>query len=158
NYDSEGPDTFAPVLKRNTVLPAVRAEEFYTSVPDQELVEVEVFQGEARRCSENTRVGSFRFELAPAPAGSPVRFELAYDLNGVVRVSVCQTGTANAKTVALKLADAGATSQGTKSPRKRAPKESVVVRKARAVLDELAPDARAQVEAMLSRIADAAGD
>ena len=74
--DDEGPDTFAPVLRRNTVLPAQRAEEFYTMALNQKLIEVEVFQGESDRCSENTRIGSFRFDLAPAPGRTPVRFDL----------------------------------------------------------------------------------
>jgi molecular chaperone DnaK len=158
----EDADTFAPVLKRNTVLPATRAEEFYTAVDDQEWVEVEVFQGEERRCSENRRVGAFRFELSPAPVHSPVRFELAYDLSGVVRVSVAQPGTSNAKTVALKLADAGKAVQGQKRGRQPAPPEGasdgVVVRKARALLDGLDAGPRARVEALIAAVNAAAGD
>jgi molecular chaperone DnaK len=142
-------DTFAPVLKRNTVLPAVRSQEFYTMYEDQERVEVEVFQGEQPRCSQNRRLGSFRFDLSPAPSHSPVKFEFAYDLNGVVRVSVSQPGTANAKTVALKLADTAQPAE---------PGASVVVRKARALLPGLSAEARQQVETLLASLAAAADD
>jgi molecular chaperone DnaK len=144
------PDTFAPVLRRNTVLPAVRVEEFYTHVPAQELLHVEVFQGEAPRVSENTRVGSFDFPLEPAPANAPVRVEFAYDLNGVVKVSVSQPGTANAKTVALSVADAG---RATRAPAML----GAVERKGRALSERLPPGPRAELERLLGQYATAEG-
>ncbi|MBN1205128.1 MAG: Hsp70 family protein [Myxococcaceae bacterium] len=144
------PDTFAPVLRRNTVLPAVRVEEFYTVVPQQERLLVEVFQGEAPRVSENTRVGAFDFKLEPRPASSPVRVEFAYDLNGVVKVSVSQPGTTNAKTVALSVADAGKAAQAARE-------QSAVERKARALLERLAPGPRAELERLLGQYAAAEG-
>ena len=104
----EEPDTFSPVLRRNTALPAERAEVFATLVDDQPRIEFTVFQGEAPRCSENTRVGSFTFPLLPAPAGAPVRCSFAYDLNGIIRVHVLQIGTDNEKTVAMTVADKSA--------------------------------------------------
>ncbi len=144
------PDTFAPVLRRNTVLPAVRVEEFYTMVPQQEQLLVEVFQGEAPRVSENTRVGSFDFPLEPQPANSPLRVEFAYDLNGVVKVSVSQPGTNNAKTVALSVADAGKAAQSAKA-------QSAVERKARALLQGLPPGPRAELERLLGQYAASEG-
>ena len=159
DWDEE-PDTFAPVLKRNTVIPAQRAEEFYTMVDDQEKLEVEVFQGEAPRCSQNTRVGSFRFDLVPVPAHSPVKVEFAYDLNGVIRVEVSQPGKNNAKAVALKVADAGKKAQKTKKApaargaanRSESP-ESPIVRKARALLPTLAGDEQRKMEELLAKLA-----
>ncbi|HEY3352691.1 MAG TPA: Hsp70 family protein [Polyangia bacterium] len=136
------PDTFAPVLRRNTVLPAQRTEELYTCNDDEDYIEVDVFQGEAPRVSQNTAVGAFRFPLRPVPAGSPVRFDFAYDLNGVVRVSVSQPGTDNVKTVALTVADAGRGAQNAAAP---------VERKANALLERLAGPARAELERLLAR-------
>jgi molecular chaperone DnaK len=144
------PDTFAPVLRRNTVLPAVRVEEFYTVVPQQKRLLVEVFQGEALRVSENTRVGAFIFQLEPMPANSPLRVEFAYDLNGVVKVSVSQPGTANSKTVALSVADAGKAAQAPAG-------QSAVERKGRALLEQLPPGPRAELERLLEQYAAAEG-
>ncbi|MDP2340270.1 MAG: Hsp70 family protein [Deltaproteobacteria bacterium] len=107
---AEDPDTFAAVLRRNTALPAERAEMFATVVNNQPRIEVTVFQGEHPRCSQNTRVGSFTFPLVPAPAHNPVRCSFAYDLNGIIRVHVKQMGTDNEKTVAMTVADASAPS------------------------------------------------
>jgi molecular chaperone DnaK len=156
------PDTFAPVLRRNTVLPAQRAEEFYTMVDHQKGLEVKVFQGEAPLCSQNTRVGSFRFDLAPVPAGSPIRVEFAYDLNGVIRVEVSQPGKDNAKVVALKVADAGKKAQKTKKaaagqggPAKRPDSASSIVRKARALLPSLSGDEKGKMEELLAKLSSA---
>ena len=143
------PDTFAPVLRRNTVLPARRAEEFYTMVEGQERLHVEVFQGEAPRVSENRRVGAFEFRLAPAPESSPVRVEFAYDLNGVVNVSVTQNGTSNRKTVALALGGA------TVAPGSATRAESALERRAASLLPELAEAERAKLLALLAGLREA---
>jgi molecular chaperone DnaK len=140
------PDTFAPVLRRNTVLPARRAEEFYTMVDEQERLQVEVFQGEAPRVSENRRVGSFEFRLAPMPESSPVCVEFAYDLNGVVNVSVAQSGTSNRKTVALAVGGAPG------APGRAAPAESALERRAARLLVELAEAERAELRALLAEL------
>ncbi|MHB8874235.1 MAG: Hsp70 family protein [Myxococcaceae bacterium] len=141
-------DTFAPLIRRNTVLPAERAEEFYTMTRDQERIQVEVFQGEQPRTSDNVRVGAFEFPLKPAPEGSPVRVQFAYDLNGVVKVSVGQTGTDNQKTVALSVADAAP----------QAPSAmGAVERKARALLTALEGEPRARLEQLLEAHSRAKG-
>jgi molecular chaperone DnaK len=143
------PDTFAPILRRNTVLPARRAEEFYTVADGQKRLEVEVFQGEAPRVSENRRVGAFEFRLEPAPESSPIEVEFAYDLNGVVNVSVVQSGTANRKTVALGLREA------TVPSREGARGESALERRAARLLGDLAGAERAELEALLAALRDA---
>jgi molecular chaperone DnaK len=162
----EEPDTFAPVLKRNTVLPGQRTEEFYTMYDGQERIEVEVFQGETRRCSQNTRVGSFFFDLEDVPARSPVRFQFNYDLNGIIRVEVSQPGKNNAKTVALKVADAGKKAQAARGkgakPKAAAPDlerpESPVARKARALLAKLGAGDRNKMQALLAKLESASDD
>ncbi len=143
-------DTFAPILRRNTVLPAMRTRELYTMMDGQEQIEVEVFQGEAPRASQNTRIGTFMYPLEPVPRLSPVRFQFEYDLNGVVRVSVSQPGTKNEKTVALQVADASKTAAA-----QAATPDGPVVRKARAVLPRLPPEQRARLEGLLAALAAA---
>lgn len=151
-FDAWEADTFAPILRRNTVLPSSRAEEFYTVIDDQEKLNIEVFQGEASRASQNTKVGSFDFPLVPRPHGSPVRVEFAYDLNGVVNVSVSQPGTDNSKTVALQVADAAAAEQAVAAPK------SAVERKAEALLETLQGDAQAELKGLLDRLRSDRGD
>ncbi len=156
------PDTFAPVLRRNTVLPGVRAQEFYTMHDGQETIRVEVFQGEGARVSENRFVGSFEFPLRPAPEGTGIRVEFAYDLNGVVKVSIAQAGTDNEKSVAIAVADAGQSAQEIADEGEGgAAAATAIERKARRLLGELAergePRAARQLEELLERFTHAAG-
>ena len=102
-------DYFSTIIRRNTRIPVTRSEVYYTVTANQKLVEVEVFQGESPSCSENTLIDSFRFDLKPAPAGSPVTLEFSYDLQGIVRVTVSQKGFENTRTVAVELHKAGVT-------------------------------------------------
>jgi len=144
--DLERPDTFAPVLRRNTVLPSCRVEEFYTMCDGQTALDVDVFQGEQTRVSGNTPVGSFVCALEPRPAGSPVSVEFSYDLNGIITVSVSQPGCATKRTVAMSVADAAA------------PGPSPVEKKAIALLARLSGDDHAQLEALLGRLRAGLGD
>ncbi len=140
----DDPDTFAPILRRNTALPAERSEEFYTMYDDQPSVLVEVYQGEARRCSDNTLVGSFDFELEPAPLDTPVRFRFAYDLDGVIRVTASQGNSSRDKTVALTLPDAARPSA---SP--AAAPDSALLRRAERLLETVDDERRAQLELLI---------
>ena len=104
-------DYFSTIIRRNTRIPATRSEVYYTVAANQKLVAVEVFQGESPSCSENTLIDSFRFDLKPAPAGSPITLEYSYDLQGIVRVTVSQKGFENSRTVAVELHKAGVSSE-----------------------------------------------
>jgi molecular chaperone DnaK len=137
DYDGDDePDTFAPVLRRNVVLPGQKREEFYTIVDDQAKLKVDVFQGEGKRCSDNRLVGTFDVALEPRPAHSPIEVMFAYDLDGVVRVTVAQPGTDNSKTVQLRLADASQL-------------DTPLLRKARSLLAELEGDDKSTLSSLL---------
>lgn len=97
------PDFFSTIIRRNTRIPVTRSEVYYTTAPNQKVVEVEVYQGESPSCRDNTFVDSFHFDLRPAPAHSPVTVEFSYDLQGIIQVTVAQKGYDNAKTVAVDL-------------------------------------------------------
>jgi molecular chaperone DnaK len=143
------PDTFAPILRRNTVLPAVRTEEFYTASDQQEKLDVEVFQGEGARVSENSLVGSFVCDLEPRPFHSPVSVEFAYDLNGVVKATVSQPGCSTRKTVALSVADASRAAQ--------AEDTALVEKKAVELLAAMPSSERGALEELLERFRRAQG-
>ena len=50
---------FAPIIKRNTPLPASRSEVFCTVIDSQPTVEIDVYQGESADVRRNHRVGKF---------------------------------------------------------------------------------------------------
>ena len=51
---------FAPILERNTAIPASRVHAFATMSDNQRLVEFGIYQGEARHVSGNVKLGSMR--------------------------------------------------------------------------------------------------
>ncbi|MGJ7495946.1 Hsp70 family protein [Variovorax sp. RT4R15] len=77
----------APVLERNTVIPASRSKSFSPVRDFQTRLAVNVYQGEGRRVSDNIALGGFELTL---PAGkcnevsAEVRF--TYDVNGLLEV------------------------------------------------------------------------
>ena len=96
------PDRFSTLIRRNTTIPSSKSEVYSTMVDNQEGVEIKVYQGENPTASENTLLGTFRLDVAPAPAGVPqivVAFD--YDVNGIVHVSALdrKTGKENKITV-----------------------------------------------------------
>src|SRR5262245_5073089 len=71
---------FAPIILRNTPLPASRSEVFRTVHDRQPVVEIDVYQGESDDVRRNHRVGRFMIEgLAQVPAGNQIVVQL--DLN-----------------------------------------------------------------------------
>lgn len=94
-------DNFSPIIRRNTSIPARKAEVYYTTCENQELVQVEVYQGESGFCSENTLIGKFPYKLRPAPENSPVITEFAYDKEGLIHITLEQKGLNNRKEVTL---------------------------------------------------------
>lgn len=82
---------FRPIIRRNTAIPTTRSERFYTITPDQDTVEVRIFQGESQLCVENTALGEFNFTDIP-PSEDPnmpreVIVEFSYNINGIVEVT-----------------------------------------------------------------------
>ncbi len=84
------PGHFAPIIRRNTTIPTTKAEAFHTLSPQQDTVEIEVFQGESQIAAENTMLGKFLLKgIPPAPDPNDLReviVEFSYNLNGIVEV------------------------------------------------------------------------
>ncbi len=86
----------APIIHRNSPLPARKSEFFSTLYKNQIAVHVVVVQGEAESVGENRMIGSFLFNLEqPCDAGSRCEIQLTYDVNGMVHVLARQLGTQN---------------------------------------------------------------
>lgn len=83
---------FAPIIDRNTTVPVSRSRVFNTLHPQQDHVQLEVFQGEARMTRENQKIGQIQVGGLRHQAGQKhpgeidVRF--TYDMNGILEVEV----------------------------------------------------------------------
>jgi len=86
---------FAPIIERNTVIPASRIHSFSTLHDNQQAVEFGIYQGEARHVSANVKLGQIKVPVPPRPAGTVgIDCRFSYDASGLleVDVSVPETG------------------------------------------------------------------
>jgi molecular chaperone DnaK len=93
---------FAPIIERNTALPATRTEIFTTVSDGQKVAEIRVFQGEDDDTRHNTLVGEFTIEgLAKVSAGNQIVVRLDLDLNGLLKVTATERLTGLVRHVAI---------------------------------------------------------
>lgn len=99
----ESPDCYKVIIARNSPIPSRKTEVFYTVYRGQEAIEVEIFQGEAKDALDNLLIGSFRVTDLDqnAPANSPIHFELALDLDGILEVKVSEKHTGMSKGITI---------------------------------------------------------
>ncbi|HVX64576.1 MAG TPA: Hsp70 family protein [Pirellulales bacterium] len=86
---------FLPIINRNTTIPVSRVERVATTKPNQTVVEVKLYQGEARRVEDNLYLGEFIVQGIPSgPAGQQLDIRFTYDLNGILEAeaTVVETG------------------------------------------------------------------
>jgi molecular chaperone DnaK len=94
--------TFAPIIERNTPLPATRTEIFSTASDGQEVAQIRVFQGEDDDTRHNTLVGQFLIEgLADVDAGNQIVVRLDLDLDGILKVTATERTTGLARQVTI---------------------------------------------------------
>ncbi|MCD0462478.1 Hsp70 family protein [Roseiconus lacunae] len=85
---------FAPIIRRNSPLPARHEESFAKLYDDQEVVQIRVLQGEHSNPSRNTRLGDFELNVKGEKSDQQklvVGFNLTLD--GTLRVTAKQPGT-----------------------------------------------------------------
>ncbi len=86
---------FSTIIPKNTSIPTRSAKKFTTTEDNQEIVTIDVLQGESERASENKLLGMFHLTgIAPATRGSTrisVSFEI--DTDGIVSVSAIDERT-----------------------------------------------------------------
>jgi molecular chaperone HscC len=89
-------DIFLPIIERNTVIPASCVRSICTIADNQAYLNVEIYQGESRSCSNNVKLGTVSMAIPPKPAGEvSLNVRYTHDINGILDVDleVKQTGT-----------------------------------------------------------------
>jgi molecular chaperone HscC len=85
---------FSPVIERNTVIPASRAITLSTVHKNQRVVELKIYQGEARLVAENAFLGELSVPMPAGEAGSQqVDVRLTYDPSGLLEVDATVVST-----------------------------------------------------------------
>ncbi len=87
------PGFFAPIIDRNTTIPVSRSRLFHTFSPQQDRMEIMIFQGEARLTCDNREIGRLAIPrgLRHQPGqkrGGEVDVRFSYDMNGILEVEV----------------------------------------------------------------------
>ncbi len=94
---------FAPIINRNTPLPAKRSHIFYTNYPGQEVALFDIHQGEHSDATLNDLVGTITLEgldkQADAQSEILVRFDL--DMSGTLHATVIERNTSLEKSISI---------------------------------------------------------
>ena len=79
---------FAPILERNTVIPASRIHSFSTLQANQTEVVFGIYQGEGRLVRDNVKIGETRVKVPRGPAGERIDVRFSYDVSGLLEVDI----------------------------------------------------------------------
>jgi molecular chaperone DnaK len=167
-------DRFKSLIRRNTTIPASREEKFYTMHPDQDTIEIKVYQGEHPIASHNTPLGNFLVTdlKSPSPGELPeitVQFDL--DVNGILKVTAFDRQSNRQESITVEASHTRMSEAEILAARDWADDEAAhsieanefpeeaaaLLRRAEALLagDDLKTDDRQSLEALLERIQDA---
>jgi len=180
------PDVYVPIIRKNTPIPIKLSEVFYTIYPNQEAVEVNIFQGEDSDARKNIELGKFTVHgLSEGPENNEIIITFSLDVNGILQVEAMEKRTGLAKSITLENAFSRFENEELDSARKRIDQlfgdqsdedrdngredteavdiqenDEAVIAKARALLDTVEEDDREDIVELLEEIQDArtAGD
>ncbi len=94
---------FAPIIERNTTIPASRTETFHTIRDHQTRLEVHVLQGESRFADNNVSLGTLEIDVPDNMAGAEsVDVTYTYDVNSLLEVEVKVVSTGEMKRMIIK--------------------------------------------------------
>ncbi len=95
-------DRYNVLIRRNTTIPVTKEEVYSTLYPDQDTVEIRVYQGESAIASQNTLLGKFKItDLEPENPGENAQVTVRFDfgVDGILRVTARDRHTGQQKDI-----------------------------------------------------------
>jgi molecular chaperone DnaK len=98
------PDIYNVLIHRNTTIPVTKEEVYNTLHPEQDTIEVKVYQGESPVASENTLLGKFKVtDLEPERPGELAQVTIQFDfgVDGILKVTAQDRHTGQEKDITV---------------------------------------------------------
>ena len=91
------------LISRNSVIPTKKAQIFSTAADNQNVVTIQVYEGERPMTKDNHLLGKFDLTgIPPAPRGVPqIEGSFEIDVNGILRVAAEDKGTGNKEKITI---------------------------------------------------------
>ncbi len=97
-------DRYSVLIRRNTTIPVTK-EEIYAAVhPEQDTIEIKVYQGESQIASQNTLLDKFKIaDLEPEEPGelAKITVKFDFDVNGILKVTAQDRHTGQRKNITV---------------------------------------------------------
>jgi molecular chaperone DnaK len=171
------PDCYSVLIHRNTTIPVTKEEVYSTLHPEQDTVEIKVYQGEKSIASDNVLLGNFKISgLESEHPGelAKITVQFDFDVNGILRVTARDRRTGQEKDITVEATRARLSETEIMAAQERvaetmtraaaepAAEMAVLVERARRLLEGggIAAEDRAGLKELLAdvRVAQDAGD
>ena len=94
--------TFAPIIERNTAIPASRVRQYSNAHDNQTQVTLGIYQGESRDLEKNIKLGALDIDIPKRPMGTlQIDCRFTYDTSGLLEVDVSIPETGLTKQIAI---------------------------------------------------------